>query len=152
MTDDPDRSASVILHVEDNPADARLLKEGFSDNVRSHLHWVSDGAEALKFLEGEPPHGDAPRPDLVVLDLNLPNRSGIEVLESVKTDDSLKRIPVLVLTGSDVRDDIEAAYRLHANAYLVKPMDVVEFEALAKQIEAFWLHTAKLSQLTRDDQ
>jgi chemotaxis family two-component system response regulator Rcp1 len=137
------RTEPVILHVEDSPADARLLEEGFSDDVRSHLHWVSDGGEALKFLKRESPHGDAPRPDLVVLDLNLPNRSGLEVLESIKTDDDLKVIPVVVLTSSDSPDDIEAAYRRHANAYLVKPMGIDECESLAERLEAFWLHTSK---------
>jgi chemotaxis family two-component system response regulator Rcp1 len=152
MTDDQNRTEPVILHVEDSPADARLLNEGFSDSVRSHLHWVSDGAEALKFLKQEPPHGEAPRPDLVVLDLNLPNQSGIEVLETIKTDDSLKVIPVVLLTSSDSPGDIEAAYRSHANAYLVKPMDIDECESLAEQLEAFWLHTAKLPQLDHDNQ
>lgn len=143
MTADPDRSGAVILHVEDNPADARLLEEGFSDGVRDRLHRVGDGAEALAFLNRAPPHSDAPRPDLVVLDLNLPNRSGIDVLESIKTDDDLKTIPVVVLTGSDAPDDIEAAYRRHANAYLVKPMDIDEYESIATQVEGFWLHTTK---------
>lgn len=152
MTDDSNRPAPVILHVEDSPADARLLKEGFSDDVRSHLHWVSDGAEAMKFLNQEPPHGDAPRPDLVVLDLNLPNRSGIEVLEAIKTDADLKVIPVVLLTSSDSPGDIEAAYRTHANAYLVKPMGIDECESIAEQLEAFWLHSAKLPQLDHDNQ
>jgi chemotaxis family two-component system response regulator Rcp1 len=152
MTDTPTRPDPVLLHVEDSPADARLLKEGFSDTVCSHVHWVSTGAEALNFLKQEPPHGDAPRPDIVVLDLNLPNRSGIEVLECIKTDPDLKIIPVVLLTSSDSRGDIEAAYRNHANAYLVKPMDIDECESLAEQLEAFWLHTAKLPQLSDDNQ
>lgn len=151
MTDDANRTEPVVLHVEDSPADARLLKEGFSDDVRSHLHWVSDGAEALKFLKQEPPHGDAPRPDLVVLDLNLPNRSGVDVLESIKTDNDLKVIPVVLLTSSDSPGDIEAAYRRHANAYLVKPMDIDECESIAEQLEAFWLQTAKSPKLTHDN-
>jgi len=152
MTDDPTRTEPVILHVEDSPADARLLREGFSDDLHSHLHWVSDGREALQFLKQEPPHEDAPRPDLVVLDLNLPHRSGIDVLESIKTDADLKAIPVVLLTSSDSPGDIEAAYRNHANAYLVKPMDIDECESIAEQLEAFWLHTAKLPQLTHDSQ
>lgn len=144
MTDDTNRTEPVILHVEDSPADARLLNEAFSENVRSHLHWVTDGAEALNFLKRKPPHGDAPRPDLVLLDLSLPNRSGLDVLESIKTDADLKFIPVVLLTSSDSPGDIEAAYRSHANAYLVKPMDIDECESLAERIETFWLHTAKL--------
>jgi CheY-like chemotaxis protein len=111
---------------------------------------VSDGAEALKFLEQRPPYADAPRPGLVLLDLNLPGHSGIEVLERIKTDDELKQIPVLMLTSSDASDDIEAAYQNHANAYLVKPIDIDECESLAAQIERFWLHTTKLSQSTDD--
>ncbi len=144
MTADPGRSEAVVLHVEDNPADARLLEEGFSEDVRDRLHRVGDGEAALKFLNHDPPHGDAPRPDLVVLDLNLPGRSGVDVLESVKTDDGLKTIPVVVLTGSDAPGDVEAAYRNHANAYLVKPMDIDEYESTAAQIEGFWLHTTEL--------
>lgn len=143
MIDDTSRSKPVILHIEDSPADARLLEEGFSDELRTHLHWVSDGAEALNFLKQEPPHADAPRPDLVVLDLNLPNKSGIEVLESIKTDEKLTVIPVVVLSSSDSPSDIEEAYRHHANAYLVKPMDIDAFESIAEQLEAFWLHAAK---------
>ncbi|MFB6251622.1 MAG: response regulator [Halobellus sp.] len=150
MTDESNRSETAILHVEDNPADARLLEEGFSAAVCNRLHWVRDGAEALEFLEQQPPYVDAPRPDLVLLDLNLPRRSGIEVLERIKRDDDLKQIPVLVLTSSDASNDIEAAYRHHANAYLVKPVDIGECESLAAQIERFWLHTAKLVQPTDD--
>jgi CheY-like chemotaxis protein len=152
MTDNATRPEPVVLHVEDSPADARLLEESFSDVARGHIHWVRYGAEALKFLKREHPYGDAPRPDLVVLDLNLPDRSGIDVLESIKTDAELKIIPVVVLTSSDSPGDVAAAYRSHANAYLVKPMDIDECESLAKQLEAFWLHAAKSPQLTRDDQ
>lgn len=140
---DPDRFGAVILHVEDSPADARLLREGLSDEVADRLYQVRDGATALMFLRQRPPYEDAPRPDLVVLDLNLPKQSGIDVLESIKTDDDLKTIPVVVLTGSDAPDDIEAAYRRHANAYLVKPMDIDEYESIATQVEGFWIHTTK---------
>jgi CheY-like chemotaxis protein len=146
-----DRSEGVILHVEDNPADARLFKEGLSDDVAGRLHRVRDGVTALTFLKQRPPHGDAPRPDLVVLDLNLPNRSGIDVLASIKTDDDLKMIPVLVLTGSDAPADVEAAYRHHANAYLRKPMGVDECESLAERIEAFLLRSVKFPEDTRDN-
>jgi chemotaxis family two-component system response regulator Rcp1 len=150
MTDDASRSKPVVLHVEDSPADARLLEEGFSEALRKNLHWVSDGAEALKFLKQEPPHGDAPRPDLVVLDLNLPKKSGIDVLESIKSDETLTVIPVVVLSSSDSPGNIEEAYRHHANAYLVKPMDIDAFESIAEQLEAFWLHAAKAPQLTNE--
>jgi CheY-like chemotaxis protein len=148
---DPDRSEAVILHVEDSPADARLFREGLSDDVGSRLRRVRDGATALTFLRQRPPYEDAPRPDLVVLDLNLPKRSGIDVLESIKTDDDLRTIPVVVLTSSDAPEDIKAAYRRHANAYLRKPMGIDECESLVERIEAFWLRSVKFAGHTRDN-
>lgn len=149
---DADRSEAVILHVEDSPADARLFREGLSDDVGDRLHRVGDGATALTFLRQRPPYEEAPRPELVVLDLDLPKRSGIEVLKSIKADDDLRTIPVVVLTSSDAPEDVEAAYRRHANAYLRKPMGVDECESLAERIEAFWLRSVKFAKHTRDNQ
>lgn len=152
MNNENEGSRRVILHAEDNAADARLLREGLSDEMRDNLIVVTDGAEALRFLEQEPPYEDAPRPQLVILDLNLPKRSGLEVLEYIKTDDDLRTIPVIVLTSSNVQEDIETAYRRHANAYLEKPMDIDECKTTAEQLETFWLQTAILPNSNRDNE
>jgi CheY-like chemotaxis protein len=134
-----------ILLVEDNPGDARLAMEALKDaKVRNNLSWVKDGVEAMAFLGREGQHSDSPRPDLVLLDLNLPRKDGREVLAEVKTDDNLKRIPVVILTISATEDDIMRSYNLHANCYITKPIDLDQFMKVVKSIESFWLTIVKL--------
>ena len=116
-----DRKPVEILLIEDNPGDARLALEAIREaRVRNHLHWVTDGVEALAFLHREGRHGNAPRPDLILLDLNLPRKDGREVLAEIKSDDNLKRIPVVVLTTSQAEEDILKVYNLNANCYISK--------------------------------
>ncbi len=135
----------VILLVEDNPGDVRLTKEALKEGkVRNTLIAVNDGIEALVFLHRENRYADALRPDLILLDLNLPKKSGLEVLAEIKADDSLKRIPVVVLTTSEAEQDIVRSYNLHANAYVSKPVDLEQFIAVVKSIEGFWLEIVKL--------
>ena len=134
-----------ILLVEDNPGDARLALEALKNaKVKNNLSWVQDGVEALAFLRREGEHSTAPRPDLVLLDLNLPRKDGREVLAEVKTDDNLKRIPVVILTISATEDDIMRSYNLHANCYITKPIDLDQFMKVVKSIETFWLTIVKL--------
>ncbi|OGP14334.1 MAG: response regulator [Deltaproteobacteria bacterium GWA2_55_10] len=134
-----------ILMVEDNPSDIRLTIEAFRDaKVRNNLHVAYTGDEAMEFLRREGAHQGAPRPDLILLDLNLPGKSGSEVLEEIKGDPELKRIPVIVLTTSDNEMDIQRAYDLHANAYITKPVDLDKFIGIAEAVEDFWLSVAKL--------
>ncbi len=134
-----------ILMVEDNPSDVRLTIEAFRDaKVQNNLHVAPDGVAAMEFLRGEGAHGNAPRPDIILLDLNLPGKSGTEVLEEIKGDPELKRIPVIVLTTSDNEADIRRAYDLHANAYITKPVDLDRFFGIAEAVEDFWLSVAKL--------
>lgn len=134
-----------ILMIEDNPSDVRLTIEAFRDaKVRNHLHVASNGDEAMEFLRGLGAHKGAPRPDLILLDLNLPGKSGTEVLEEIKGDPALKRIPVIVLTTSDNESDIQRAYDLHVNAYVTKPIDLEKFIGIAEAVEEFWLSVAKL--------
>ncbi len=129
-----------ILLVEDNPGDARLAKEALKEaKVRNNLHWVEDGVEAMTFLRRQGKYADAPRPDVILLDLNLPKKDGREVLAEVKEDDDLKRIPVVVLTVSDAEEDIIKTYDLHANCYIRKPLDLDRFIEVVKSIEEFWL-------------
>ena len=128
-----------ILLVEDNPADADLTMENFADlKIANTLHHVSDGVEAMAFLRREAPYADAPRPDLVLLDLNLPRKDGREVLTEVKADCSLKRIPVIVLTSSEAETDVLKTYDLNANCYIRKPVDLDGFKTIVETIEAFW--------------
>ena len=134
-----------ILLVEDNPGDVRLTKEALIElKVRHNLHVVTDGEAALEFLFQRDRYGKAVRPDLILLDLNLPRRNGREVLEQIKQDPDLKLIPVLVLTTSGSPVDVRAAYSLHANSYIVKPRDLDKFWEVASAIEEFWLRTATL--------
>ena len=129
-----------ILLVEDNPGDLRLTEEALKEGkVTNNLSAARDGEEALAFLRKEGTYADAPRPDLVLLDLNLPKKDGREVLAEIKTDPDLKRIPVVVLTTSEADEDILKAYNLNANSYLAKPVDLDQFITLVKGIEAFWL-------------
>ena len=130
-----------ILLVEDNPADVRLTQEALREGkVRNNLHVARDGEEALAFLrrEGEP------RPDLILLDLNLPRRDGREVLQEIKSDPRLKTIPVVVLTTSGAEADIVKSYSLHANCYITKPVDLDQFITVVKSIDDFWLTIVKL--------
>lgn len=134
-----------ILLVEDNPGDARLTTEALRDaKVRNHLTVASDGVEALAMLRREGRHAAVPRPDLILLDLNLPKKSGREVLQEVKQDDALKHIPIVILTTSQAERDIVEGYRLQANAYVTKPVDLEQFLKVIQTIEQFWLEIVKL--------
>ena len=136
-----------VLLVEDNPGDVRLTREAFSEtNGTIRLHVVSDGVEALAFLRREGPHVRAPRPDLILLDLNLPKMDGREVLVQIKMDEVLKTIPAIILTTSEAETDIVKSYQLGANCYLSKPVQLEAFESLVKSINDFWLTRAKLPQ------
>lgn len=134
-----------ILLVEDNPGDVRLTQESFKESkVRNTLHVVRDGVEALAFLRGGGEYADAPRPDLVLLDLNLPKKDGREVLAEIKEDPDLKRIPVVVLTISKNEEDILRSYNLHANCYITKPVDLEQFLRVVKSVDEFWFTVVKL--------
>jgi CheY-like chemotaxis protein len=136
-----------VLLVEDSPGDVRLTKEAFLDaNSSIHLHVVSDGVEAMAFLRREGAQGRAPRPDLILLDLNLPKMDGREVLANIKEDASLKTIPTVILTTSEAEADILKSYQLQANCYLSKPAQLDAFESLVKSINDFWLTKVKLPQ------
>ena len=133
--------------AEDNPGDARLTVEGFKDaKVRNRINVVEDGVEALAFLRQEGKYVDAVRPDLILLDLNMPKKDGREVLAEIKADEDLKRIPVLVFTVSNAEKDILAAYNLQASAFITKPIDLYEFITVVKSLEEFWLTIVKLPQ------
>lgn len=135
-----------VLLVEDNPGDVRLTREALKDaKVLNHLSVVADGVEALEFLRRGGRHAGAPRPDLILLDLNLPKKDGREVLEEIKRDPKLQHIPVVVLTSSQAEQDILESYRLKANAYVTKPVDLEQFLKVVKSIEHFWLEIVKLS-------
>ena len=135
----------VILLVEDNPGDARLTREGLSNSkVRNQLHVARDGDEALAFLRQEGAFADAPTPDLVLLDLNLPRRDGREVLQEIKQDEALKHIPVVILTSSQAEEDILRTYRLHANCFITKPVDLEQLTKVVQGIEQFWFTLVKL--------
>ena len=134
-----------ILLVEDEPGDVRLTVEALRNaRVRNRIHTVEDGVEALAFLHRRPPYAAAPRPDLILLDLNLPRKDGREVLAEIKADPALRTIPVVVLSTSRARDDVLRSYDLHANCFISKPMDLNEFNAVVKSIEDFWLTVARL--------
>lgn len=132
--------AIQILMVEDNPGDVRLTIEALKDaKVFNHLHVVEDGIEALDFLYRKEPYGQAPRPDLILLDLNLPRKNGREVLADIKADPSLSAIPVVILTTSQAEEDIVRAYTLHANCYITKPVGFAQLTDIVRTIEKFWL-------------
>jgi len=134
-----------ILLVEDNSGDVRLTVEALKrSKIRNSMNVVADGEEAMAFLRREGKYGDVPRPDLVLLDLNLPRKDGREVLKEIKTDDELKRIPVVVLTTSQAEEDILRAYGLNANCYITKPVDLDQFVKVVNSIEEFWLSIVKL--------
>jgi CheY-like chemotaxis protein len=134
-----------ILLVEDNPGDVDLTREAFEGSkIYTLLHVVTDGQAALDFLNGRGKYKDAPRPDLILLDLNLPKKDGRAVLAEIKVDDDLKRIPVVILTSSKTEEDILKSYNLHANSYISKPLDLQQFIKVVKSIENYWLTIVKL--------
>ncbi|MFC4532562.1 response regulator [Sphaerisporangium dianthi] len=134
-----------VLLVEDDPGDVLLTKEAFEHNkVQNKLHVVSDGEQAMAFLRQQDPYLDAPRPDLILLDLNLPRKDGREVLEDIKADADLRSIPVVVLTTSEAEEDILRSYHLHANAYVAKPVDFDQFIKVVRQIDDFFVTVVKL--------
>jgi chemotaxis family two-component system response regulator Rcp1 len=140
MTDD-----IQILLVEDNPGDVRLTQEALRGaKVANELHVVGDGDEAIEFLRQEGRYVEAPRPDIVLLDLNLPRVDGGEVLAEIKADPDLSRIPIIVLTSSSAEADIQQAYGLHANCFISKPVDFTEFIAAVRSLEGFWLKIVRL--------
>lgn len=145
------RNADILL-VEDNQGDIRLLQEAFHDGAISNsLHVVNDGAEALEFVNQCGEYADAPRPDLVLLDWNLPRTSGEEVLKEIKTDPALENIPVIVLTGSKAEADIITSYNNRANAYVTKPVDPDAFIAVVRSLENFWLSVVRFPPRTDEE-
>jgi chemotaxis family two-component system response regulator Rcp1 len=134
-----------ILLVEDNPADVRLTKEALKEGkILNNMNVAKDGVEALAFLHREGKYGNAPRPDIILLDLNLPKKNGRDVLAEIKDDPALKRIPVVVLTTSKAEEDILRTYDLHANCFITKPVDLEQFMVVVRAIEYFWLSVVKL--------
>jgi len=134
-----------VLLVEDDPGDELMTREAFEDNkIGNTLHVARDGQEALDFLYRRGAHGDAPRPDLILLDLNLPKYDGRQVLEKIKSDPDLAHIPVVVLTTSSAEEDILRSYKLHANAYVTKPVDLDQFIAAVRQIDEFFVTVVRL--------
>jgi two-component system, chemotaxis family, response regulator Rcp1 len=134
-----------ILLVEDNPGDARLTQEALREgHVRNRLHHVHDGVEAMEFVRREGPYADAPRPDLILLDLNLPRRDGRATLAELKEDPDLRLIPVVILTTSEAEQDIIRTYELRGNCYITKPVDLEKFLEIVRLIEDFWLTIVKL--------
>lgn len=134
-----------ILLIEDNPADIRLTKEAFREaRIQNNIHVVQDGDGAIAFVHQDEPYQDAPRPDLILLDLNLPKKDGREVLEEIKADPQIHQIPIVILTTSNDEEDVLRSYNLHANAYLVKPIDVMRFIKMIQSLESFWLSFVRL--------
>lgn len=145
MTNEKGNGPIEILLVEDNEGDARLAREALKDaKVINTIHRVADGVEAMAFLRKQGKYSKAVRPDLILLDLNLPKKDGREVLAEIKQDDDLKRIPVVILTVSKAEEDITRTYNLHANCYITKPVDLDQFLKVVKAIENFWLTVVKL--------
>lgn len=138
-------SQAVILLVEDNPGDIRLIEEAFADgNIANALYTVTDGQAALEFINRRGEYEDAPRPDIVLLDLNLPRTDGDEVLEAIRADDELRYLPVIVLTSSSAAEDVLESYELQANAFLTKPVDPSEFIHTVRSFQEFWLSVVRL--------
>ncbi len=141
-----------ILLVEDNPADARLIKEVFKDTrIKNKLYVVKDGVDAMNFLNQEAEYADIPRPDVILLDLNLPRKDGREVLKELKEDEALKRVPIVILTTSSAEEDIIRTYNNHANCYITKPVDFDQFLKVITSIEEFWLNIVKLPSNLNED-
>jgi chemotaxis family two-component system response regulator Rcp1 len=134
-----------ILLVEDNPGDYRLTQEALKEGkVYNNLYWARDGVEALEFLKQVGKFADAPRPDIILLDLNLPKKDGRQVLEEIKRDSSLRAIPVVILTTSKAEEDVLRSYDLHANCYVTKPVDLDKFIVVVQSIDRFWLTVVTL--------
>jgi CheY-like chemotaxis protein len=134
-----------VLLVEDNPGDVGLMQESFRDvNPLIQVHVASDGVEAMAFLKNHSAGADAPRPDLILLDLNLPKMDGRELLAQIKQDDDLKSIPTVIVSSSDAAADVERSYQFHANSYVAKPIRFDAFQSLVKSITDFWLSNARL--------
>lgn len=134
-----------ILVVEDNAGDARLIREVLDENkIFNSLHFVRDGNEAMDFLNNNGKFKSVPKPDLIILDLNLPRKDGREVLAEIKADDKLKHIPVVIMTISQAEEDIMKSYSLHANCFITKPIDLTQFIKVIKSIEDFWFSVVKL--------
>jgi CheY-like chemotaxis protein len=134
-----------ILLVEDDPGDVLMTREAFAHHkIRNPLHIAEDGVEALRFLKREGPFAEAPRPGLILLDLNLPRKDGRELLGEIKQDPGLRTIPVVVLTTSEAEEDILRSYELHANAYVTKPVDFEKFVEVVRKIDDFWVTVVKL--------
>jgi chemotaxis family two-component system response regulator Rcp1 len=145
MSDEPIGRPIEILLVEDNPGDIRLTREGLKEGrIFNNLSVVEDGVEAMAFLRREGEYADAPHPDLILLDLNLPKKDGREVLKEIKSDPKLRRIPVVILTTSRAEEDIMGTYDQHANCYIIKPVDFDQFVNVVKTIEDFWLTIVRL--------
>ncbi len=145
-----DAGAIEVLLVEDSAGDVRLTQEAFKDaKVHINLHVVSDGVEAMAYLGRKGKHANAHRPDLILLDLNLPKKDGRQVLQEIKESPSLKSIPVVILTTSASEEDILKSYRLHANCYITKPVDLNGFLKVVKSIDSFWLSVVKLPREAR---
>ena len=141
---DENRPVEILL-VEDNPGDVRLTKEALKEGkVYSNLHWVKDGVEAMEFLRRQGKHKNVPRPDIILLDLNLPKKDGREVLSEIKGDEALRAIPVVILTTSQAEEDVLRSYDLHANCYVTKPVDLEKFITVVQSIDRFWLTIATL--------
>jgi chemotaxis family two-component system response regulator Rcp1 len=134
-----------ILLVEDNPGDHRLTKEALHEGkVYNNLHWVQDGVEAIEFLKRRGKYAQSPRPDIILLDLNLPKKDGREVLSEIKGDEALRSIPVVILTTSQAEEDVLRSYDLHANCYVTKPVDLEKFIVVVQSIDRFWLNVVTL--------
>ena len=134
-----------ILLVEDNPADARLIEEVFKDtNVNNKIYVVKDGVDAMNFLNKENEYSEAPRPEMILLDLNLPRKDGREVLKEIKRNEELKSIPIVILTTSSAKEDVIKTYSNHANCYITKPVDFDQFLRVITAIEDFWLKVVEL--------
>lgn len=147
MTASKDPCNAVLLLVEDNPGDQKLVSLALRSNPRvKHLHIVDDGDKALSFLRRSGSYGEAPRPDLILLDLNIPRRDGCQVLREIRADESLSEIPVVVMTSSDSPHDVMRCYRNGANAFVTKPIELDEFFDMVRGIDAFWLQRAQLPQ------
>ncbi|KKN13280.1 hypothetical protein LCGC14_1007900 [marine sediment metagenome] len=137
-----------ILLIEDSPGDIRLTQEALKDSkISNNLHVVTDGVEAMAFLRKEGKYSEKPRPDLILLDLNLPKKDGREVLAEIKQDEQLKRIPVIILTVSETEEDVLKTYNLHANCYITKPVDLEQFLKVVKTTENFWFTIVTLPNL-----
>lgn len=145
MSNEPLSRPADFLLVEDNPGDVRLTQEALkSHKVQNNLHVVGDGEEAMAFLRRQGKYADAPRPDIILLDLNLPRKDGREVLSEIKSDPSLKTIPVVIITSSEAEQDVIKSYNLNANCYVTKPVNLDQFIKVVQSINDFWLTIVKL--------